>query len=61
MIDAIVSIRSRFFYYLSHRFELDECVNGIVGCSFTLEDVPKFHIEIEHDEGKIEFGKEFRC
>merc|ERR1719342_393451 len=43
-----------------HRFELDECVNGIVGCSFTLEDVPKFHIEIEHDEGKIEFGKEFR-
>ena len=43
------------------RFDFDETITGLTGCSFTLEDVPKLHIEIAHKEGKIEVGKDFRC
>ena len=42
-------------------FELDQPEENLTGSSFVLEDVPKTQIEIIHEQGKLEFGKEFRC
>ena len=42
-------------------FEFDEPEEKLTGSSFMLEDVPKTQIEIAHEQGKLEFGKEFRC
>ena len=45
----------------SPSFEFDQLEENLTGSSFMLEDVPKTQIEIIHEQGKLEFGKEFRC
>jgi len=43
-----------------HSFEFDQPEENLTGSSFVLEEVPKTQIEIIHEQGKLEFGKEFR-